>query len=55
MIKSRRVRWAGYVARTSESRGAYSVLVGKSEGKRRLGIPRHRREGNIKVDLQELG
>jgi hypothetical protein len=39
-IKSRRVRWAGLVARMGESRGAYRVLVGKPEGRRSLGIPR---------------
>jgi hypothetical protein len=38
-----------------EGRGMYSVLVGKPEGKRRLGRPRHRWEDNIKVDLQEVG
>jgi hypothetical protein len=38
-----------------ESRGAYRVLVGKCEGKRPLGRPRHRWEVNIKIDLQEAG
>jgi hypothetical protein len=38
-----------------EGRGVYSVLVGKPEGKRPLGRPRHRWEGNIKMDLQEMG
>ena len=41
VIKSRRMRWAGHVARMGEERGAYRVLVGKPEGKRPLG--RHRR------------
>jgi hypothetical protein len=54
-IKSRRMRWAGHVARMRERRGVYRVLVGKPEGKRPLGRPRRRREDNIKVDLQELG
>jgi hypothetical protein len=38
-----------------DSRGVYRVLVGKSEGKRPLGKPRHRWENNIKMDLQEVG
>jgi hypothetical protein len=42
MIKSRRMRWAGHVARMGEGRCLYTVLVGKSEGKRSLGRPRHR-------------
>ena len=41
VIKSRRMRWAGHVAHMGERRGAYRVLVGKSEGKRPLGRPRH--------------
>jgi hypothetical protein len=48
------MRWAGHVARRGESRGAYRVLVGKPEGKRPLGVPRRRWEGNIKMDLQEV-
>ena len=54
VIKSR-MRWAGYVARKGERRGVYRVLVGKPEGKRSLGRPRHRWEDNIKMDLQEVG
>ena len=42
VIKSRRMRWAGQVARMGEGRGVYRVLVGKSEGKRPLGRPRRR-------------
>jgi hypothetical protein len=38
-----------------ESRGVFRVLVGKPEGKRPLGTPRHRWENNIKIDLQEVG
>ena len=53
-IKSRRMRWAGHVASMGESRGIYRVLVGKNEGKRPLGIPRRRWEGNIKTDLEEV-
>jgi hypothetical protein len=55
VIKSRRLRWAGYVARIGERRGAYRVLVGKPEGRRPLGRPRRRWEDNIKMDLQEVG
>jgi len=49
------MRWAGYVARIGERRGAYRVSVGKPEGKRPLGRPRLRWEDNIKMDLQEVG
>ena len=49
------MRWAGHVARIGEKRGVYRVLVGKPEGKRPLGILRHRWEDNIKMDLQEVG
>ena len=55
VVKSRRMRWAGHVARMGEERGVHKVLVGKPEGKRPLGRPRRRREGNIKMDLQEVG
>ncbi|KAJ4431757.1 hypothetical protein ANN_20362, partial [Periplaneta americana] len=53
-IKSRRLRWAGHVARMGESRNAYRVLVGRPEGKRPLGRPRCRWE-DIKMDLREVG
>ena len=49
------LRWAGHIARMEQSRNAYRVLVGKSEGKRPLGRPRHRWEDNIKMDLREVG
>jgi hypothetical protein len=55
VVKSRRMRWAGHVARMGEGRGVYRVLVGEPEGKRPLGRPRHRWEVNIKMDLQEVG
>jgi hypothetical protein len=55
VIKSRRMRWAGHVARMGEGRGAYRVLVGRPEGRRLLGRPRRRWEDNIKMDLQEVG
>ncbi|KAJ4449084.1 hypothetical protein ANN_00479 [Periplaneta americana] len=54
-IKSRRLRWAGHVARIGESRNAYRVLVGRPEGKRPLGRSRRRWEDNIKMDLREVG
>jgi hypothetical protein len=47
VIKSRRMRWAGNIARIGNRRGAYRVLVGKPEGKRPLGRPRRRGEVNI--------
>jgi len=55
VMKSRRMRWVGHVARMGERRGVYRVLVGKPEGKRPLGRPRCRWEDNIKMDLQEVG
>ena len=55
VIKSRGMRWAGHVARMGESGGVYWILVGKLEGKRPLGRPRHRWENNIKMDLKEVG
>jgi len=51
VIRSRRMRWAGHVARMMESRGVCRVLVGKPEEKRQLERPRHRWEDNIKIDL----
>jgi len=55
VIKSRRMRWAGHVARMGEERGMYRVLVGKREGKRPLVRPRRRWVDNIRIDLQEVG
>jgi hypothetical protein len=49
------MRWAGLVARIGEDRGVYRKLLGKPERKRPLGRPRCRWEGNIKMDLQEVG
>ena len=51
MIKSRRVRWAGHVARMEEGRSAFKI----STGKRPLGRPRRRWEDNIRMDLEEIG
>jgi hypothetical protein len=55
MIKSRRARWAGHVARIKEKRDAHRVLMGKTERNRLLGRPIRRREDNIKIDLREIG
>jgi hypothetical protein len=55
VIKARRMRWAGYVERMGEVRDAYSILVGRPEGRRPLGRPRRRRDDNIKMDLREIG
>jgi len=55
VIKSRRMRWAGHVARMGEERGVYRLFVGKPEGKRLLGRPRRRWVDNIRADLQEVG
>jgi hypothetical protein len=55
MIKSRRMRWAGHVARMGATRNAYRTLVGKTEGKRPQGRPRLRWVDNIKMDLREIG
>jgi hypothetical protein len=54
VVKSRRMSWAGHVARLGEDRDVHRVLVGKPEGKRPLGRPRRRWENNIKMDLQEV-
>jgi hypothetical protein len=55
IIKSRRMRWAGHVARMGEKRNVYRLLVGKPEGNRPLGRPRRRWVDNIKIDLLEIG
>jgi hypothetical protein len=55
MIKSRRMRWAGHVARMEEKRNAYGIPVGKPEGKTPLGRPKHRWVDKIKMDLREIG
>jgi hypothetical protein len=54
-VKSRRMRWAGHVARMGEERKVYMVLVGKPEGKRPPGRPRRRWEDGIRMDLREIG
>jgi len=55
VVKPRRMRWAGHVARMGDDRGVHKVLVGKPEGKRPLVRPRRRWEDNIKMNLQEVG
>jgi hypothetical protein len=55
VIKSRRMRWAGQVVGIAARRDVYRVLVGKTEGRRPLGRPRHRWKANIKMHLQEVG
>jgi hypothetical protein len=55
ITKLRRMRWAGHVARMGEKRNVCRLLVGKPEGKRPLGRPRHRWIDNIKMDLLEKG
>jgi hypothetical protein len=55
VIRSRRISWAGHMARMGEGRGVYRVLVGKPKGKRPLRRPRRRWEDNIKMDLREIG
>jgi hypothetical protein len=55
MMKRRRLRWAGHAAHRWKERNTYRILVGKSEGRTPLGIPRRRWEYNIKIDLKEIG
>jgi hypothetical protein len=55
MIKSRRMRWVGHVARMGEKRNVYRLLVGKPEGRRPLRRPRRRWINNIKMDLLQIG
>ena len=55
VIKSRRMRWTGHVARMGERRGIYRVVMWKPEGKISIGRPRRRWEDNMKMDLQEVG
>jgi hypothetical protein len=53
-MKSRKMRWAGHVARVKEMRNAYSILVGRHEGKRPLGKPRSKWKNNISMNLSEI-
>jgi hypothetical protein len=54
IIKLRRMRWAGHVARMGEKKNMYRLLVGKPERRKPLGSPRHRWIDNIKIDLLEI-
>ena len=54
VVKSRRLRWADHVARMEESRNSFKILTGKPTGKRPLGRPRRRWEGNIRMYLKEM-
>jgi len=54
VIKSSRMPWLSHVARMGEMRNVHNILIGKLEGKRSCGIPRRRREDNIRVDLREI-
>jgi hypothetical protein len=54
MLKSRKMRWVGHAARMEKKRNGYRILVGKPEGKRPLGRPRHRWVDGITMDLREI-
>jgi hypothetical protein len=54
VIKSKRMKWAGHVARMGERKGIYKILVGKPKGRRPLGTPSHRWEDNITMNLLEV-
>ena len=54
VIKSRKLRWAGHVARMEEGRSAFKILTGTPAGKRPVGRPRRRWEDNIRMDLKEI-
>ena len=55
VIKFRRLRWAGHVARIEEGRSAFKILTGTHAGERPLGRPRQRWEENLRMDLKEIG
>ena len=55
LINSRRLRWAGHVVRMEEGRSSFKILTSKPTGKRPLGRPRRGWEGNIRMDLEEIG
>jgi hypothetical protein len=54
-MKSRRMRWAGHIARMGQMRNAYNIFVAKPEGKRPCGRTGRRWEVNIRMDLWEIG
>ena len=56
VVKSKRMRWGGDIARKGEGRSAFNILTGKpTTGKRHLGRHRRRWEGNIRIDIKEIG
>jgi hypothetical protein len=55
MIKARRMRWVGHVARLETRRSTYRIFIGKPEGRSPLGRPRRRWVDNIETDLREIG
>ena len=55
LIKYRRLRWTGHAARIQEGRSAFKILTGKPTGRRLLGRPGRRWEGNIRIGLEEIG
>ena len=55
MIKSRRLIWAGHIARMEEGRSAFKILTGTATGNIPLGRSKRRREDNIRMDLKEIG
>ena len=55
VIKTRRLKWAGHVARMEEGRSAFKILTGKPTGNIPLGRPRRRWEDNFRMDLEEIG
>ena len=55
VIKSRRLRWAGHVARIEEGRSAFKILTGTLTGKRPVGKPKYRWKDNIRMGLKEVG
>ena len=55
VIKSRRLRWTGFVARMEEGRICFEILTGKPTGKRPLGMPRRRWQSYIRIDLEDTG
>ena len=55
VIKSKRLRWVGHVARMEEDRSVFKILTGRSTGKRPLGRPRRKWKGNIRMNIKEIG
>ena len=55
VIKSRRLRWAGHVARMEDCRIVFKIIAGKPKGNKPFGRPKHRWEDNIRMDLEEIG